>query len=93
MHRKRGQEEALGFGWGEHRCVAESLARAELEIVFGRGFQSPSGHISITQTYADNRIGTLFQRLPNLKLAIPFEEIEFTPPTRDVGIVELPVVW
>ena len=27
---------AMGFGWGEHRCVAEPLARAELEIVFGK---------------------------------------------------------
>ena len=35
MQRKRGKEEALGYGWGEHRCVAEWLARAELEIVFG----------------------------------------------------------
>lgn len=30
-----GGEEALGYGWGEHRCVAEWLARAELEVVFG----------------------------------------------------------
>lgn len=35
MRRERGKEEALGYGWGEHRCVAEWLARAELEIVFG----------------------------------------------------------
>jgi nitric oxide reductase len=35
MKRARGKEEALGYGWGEHRCVAEWLARAELEIVFG----------------------------------------------------------
>lgn len=36
MHRNRGSEEALGYGWGAHRCVAEWLARAELEIVFGK---------------------------------------------------------
>ncbi|KAK4907069.1 hypothetical protein LTR49_023862 [Elasticomyces elasticus] len=34
LHRKRGSEEALGYGWGEHRCIAEWLARAELETVF-----------------------------------------------------------
>jgi nitric oxide reductase len=33
--REKGKAEALGYGWGEHRCVAEWLARAELEIVFG----------------------------------------------------------
>ncbi len=36
MHRKRGAEEALGYGWSAHRCIAEGLARAELEIVFGQ---------------------------------------------------------
>jgi nitric oxide reductase len=35
MHRKRGKEQALGYGYGAHECVAEWLARAELETVFG----------------------------------------------------------
>lgn len=35
---------ALGFGYGPHRCQAEWLSRAELEIVFGTPsfFQTPS---------------------------------------------------
>lgn len=36
---------------------------------------------------------TLFQRIPNLKLAIPFDEIKYSDPTMDIGIVELPVVF
>lgn len=36
MHRKRGSEQALGYGYGAHECVAEWLARAELETVFGQ---------------------------------------------------------
>ncbi|RDW91767.1 hypothetical protein BP5796_01161 [Coleophoma crateriformis] len=71
LHRKRGSEQALGYGYGPHQCIAEWLARAELEIVFA----------------------TLFQKLPNLKLAIPFEEISYSPPTKDVGITTLPVVF
>lgn len=69
----RGEDwwQAMGFGWGEHRCVGEWLARAEMEIVFA----------------------TLFQKLPDLKVAVPFENIQWTPLTRDVGITELPVVW
>lgn len=67
----QGKGKTLGFGWGQHRCIAEGLARAEMEIVFG----------------------TLFRKLPNLKLAIPFEEIKYSPPTRDVGITELPVTF
>lgn len=34
MHRTRGSEVALGYGYGEHVCVAEGLARTELEVVF-----------------------------------------------------------
>ncbi|KAH7383908.1 cytochrome P450 55A3 [Pyrenochaeta sp. MPI-SDFR-AT-0127] len=63
--------QAMGYGWGEHRCVAEPLARGELEVVFA----------------------TLFEKLPNLKLAVPFEEIKWSPSDKDVGITELPVVW
>jgi nitric oxide reductase len=47
------------------------------------------GDISSTSVSA----GTLFQKLPNLKVAIPFDEIKYTDPSRDVGIVELPVTW
>ncbi|KAJ7592672.1 cytochrome P450 55A1 [Mycena floridula] len=71
LHRKRGSEEALGYGWGAHRCVAEPLARTELEIVFA----------------------TLFQKLPNLKIAIPLSEVQYSPPHKDVGISELSVVF
>ncbi|KAH7130322.1 cytochrome P450 [Dendryphion nanum] len=69
----RGEDwyKAMGYGWGEHRCVAEALARGELEVVFA----------------------TIFQRLPNLKLAIPFEKISWSPPRKDVGISDLPVRW
>ncbi|KAJ5773741.1 cytochrome P450 55A2 [Penicillium paradoxum] len=61
----------LAYGYGEHRCVAERLARAELEAVFS----------------------CLFQKLPNLKLGIPDDQVQYSEPHRDVGIVKLPVVW
>ena len=38
-------------------------------------------------------LATLWEKLPNLKLAIPFEEVKYSPPTKDVGISELPVVF
>lgn len=71
MHRKRRSEQALGYGYGDHRCIAEWLARAELEIVFA----------------------SLFQRFPNLKLAVKPEHIKYSPPSADVGITELPVTF
>ncbi|KAJ4407085.1 hypothetical protein N0V85_004416 [Neurospora sp. IMI 360204] len=70
MHREWPERE-LGFGWGDHRCIAEFLAKAEMKAVFG----------------------TIFKKLPDLKIAVPFDEIEYTPLDRDVGIVRLPVTW
>ena len=99
LHRKRGPEKALGFGFGEHQCVAESLARAELEIVFGKSFPCLSGvslHYgvtSVTDVGGWDFLATLFQKLPNLKLMIPFEEVKYSPLTKDVGITELPVAF
>ncbi|KAL7415224.1 cytochrome P450 55A2 [Mrakia frigida] len=40
LHRQRGIEAGLGFGYGPHECVAEWLARAELESVFSVLFQT-----------------------------------------------------
>ncbi|KID94108.1 cytochrome P450, partial [Metarhizium majus ARSEF 297] len=39
MHRKWPSQDALGFGFGEHRCIAEGLAKAELTTVFSTLFQ------------------------------------------------------
>jgi nitric oxide reductase len=35
LHRKVDPAKNLAFGFGDHRCIAEALARAELETVFG----------------------------------------------------------
>lgn len=34
IHRKWGKNGPLGFGFGPHRCIAESLSKAELVVVF-----------------------------------------------------------
>lgn len=59
MHRRIDSEKNLGFGYGDHRCIAEGLAPAELEAVFG----------------------------------INHDQVKYSEPHRDVGIVELPVLW
>ncbi|KAI9873620.1 MAG: hypothetical protein M1830_010794 [Pleopsidium flavum] len=69
IHRVPGPQ--LGFGYGIHQCIAEWLARAELQCVFG----------------------SLFQQLPNLKVAIPMSEVNYSDPTKDIGVTELPVTW
>jgi nitric oxide reductase len=89
MKRERRSEEALGYGWGEHRCVAEWLARAELEIVFGMSRSYPGILVAVDLFLP----ASIFKKLPDLKLAIPFEEVKYSPPHKDVGISELSVVF
>ena len=36
---------------------------------------------------------TVFKRLPDLRLAIAAEELEYSPPTQNVGVQALPVLW
>lgn len=36
MHRKWPKEDPLGFGFGDHRCIAEHLAKAELRSAFSK---------------------------------------------------------
>uniref|UniRef100_A0A0D2Y7T4 Cytochrome P450 55A1 n=1 Tax=Fusarium oxysporum (strain Fo5176) TaxID=660025 RepID=A0A0D2Y7T4_FUSOF len=71
MNRKWPTQDPLGFGFGDHRCIAEHLAKAELTTVFS----------------------TLYQKFPDLKVAVPLEKINYTPLDRDVGIVDLPVTF
>ena len=41
MQRKFNPKDSLGFGYGAHRCIAEELAKTELEIVFGQWLECP----------------------------------------------------
>ena len=57
----------------------------------------PRGWMSLDQCKCGEllltAVGTLFKRLPKLRLAVPLEEVTFTPLGGDVGIEKLPVVW
>ncbi|KAK5105733.1 hypothetical protein LTR62_002321 [Meristemomyces frigidus] len=37
--------------------------------------------------------GTLFTRLPNLRLAVAVHDLDYSPPTQNVGITKMPVLW
>jgi cytochrome P450 len=61
----------FAFGAGIHQCIGQSLARAELQIVFDK----------------------LLDRAPNLRVAIPFEDILYKYDSLFFGIHKLPVAW
>ncbi|MEU8926704.1 cytochrome P450 [Kitasatospora sp. NPDC048545] len=61
----------LAFGHGIHHCLGHTLARLELQIVFG----------------------TLFRRLPSLRLGMPFEDVRFKEDMGLYGVHRLDVAW
>lgn len=61
----------LAFGYGQHQCVGQQLARLELQLV----------------------LSALFRRFPDLRLAIPFEDIDYRTDSLVFGVKRLPVTW
>ena len=68
---RREARHHVAFGYGVHQCLGQTLARAELEIVFA----------------------TLMRRLPELRLAVPFEDVGYKHNFFVYGVVGLPVTW
>ncbi|MFC8080943.1 cytochrome P450 [Streptomyces sp. NPDC057307] len=60
----------IGFGYGNHQCLGQNLARLEMEVAYR----------------------TLFKRVPELRLAIPLDEVK---PREGMlaGVLSLPVAW
>ncbi|BCK67382.1 cytochrome P450 [Streptomyces libani subsp. rufus] len=59
------------FGSGTHHCLGQSLARMELQVVYG----------------------TLYRRIPTLRLAADVEQIPFKYDGFIYGVHEFPVTW
>lgn len=67
----RGARHHVAFGYGVHQCLGQTLARVELQVVYG----------------------TLYRRIPALRLAVPVEELEFKNDMLVYGVHSLPVTW
>ncbi|TVT61176.1 cytochrome P450 [Amycolatopsis rhizosphaerae] len=61
----------LAFGYGPHQCLGQSLARVELQVVYG----------------------TLYRRIPTMRLAIPAGEVRYQHEMLIYGVHELPITW
>ncbi|GHE29298.1 cytochrome P450 [Streptomyces capitiformicae] len=69
--RDRVGRSSLAWGHGIHKCLGQSLARAQLQIA----------------------LPALFERFPGLRLAVPFEEIDFRDKALFFSVHKLPVAW
>jgi cytochrome P450 len=67
----RNPRNHVAFGFGVHQCLGQSLARVELQVVYG----------------------TLYRRIPTLRLAAGLDEIPFKHDGSVYGVYELPVSW
>jgi cytochrome P450 len=67
----RNPRRHLAFGFGEHQCLGQNIARVELEVALPR----------------------LFERIPDLRLAVPFEELQYDHESLVFGLESLPVTW
>lgn len=69
--RRKNANATMAFGSGIHQCLAQGLARVELQLVFG----------------------TLARRLPGLRLAVPFEQLQFNENANVISVRSVPVAW
>ncbi|MET8999085.1 cytochrome P450 [Amycolatopsis sp. NPDC004169] len=77
-------EEPDALGW--HRSTARD------HVSFGFGAHQCLGQ-NLARVTMEIAIGTLLERLPGLRLAVPAEEIPFNPTAGFQVLTELPVTW
>ncbi|MFG2602608.1 cytochrome P450 [Streptomyces sp. NPDC048514] len=65
---------------------------ARHHVAFGFGIHQCLGQ-NLARTELEIALGSLFGRLPGLRLAAPAEEIPFKPGDTIQGMLELPVTW
>lgn len=58
---------------------------------FGYGLHRCLGE-ALSRAELEAVFGTLFQKAPGLKLAVKFEELEFSDPKQNAGVTKLPVI-
>ncbi|MER7504216.1 cytochrome P450 [Nonomuraea pusilla] len=68
---RRDARRHIAFGFGVHQCLGQSLARMELQVVYG----------------------TLYRRVPTLRLAADLGDVPFKHDGQVYGVYELPVTW
>ena len=65
---------------------------ARANVAFGYGMHQCLGQL-LSRVELQIAHGTLWRRMPDLKLAVPFEELQFREDTPVFGVRAVPVVW
>ena len=71
---------------------ADGTRGARGHVAFGHGIHWCPGH-SLARAELEIALTVLFQRLPGLRLAVPFDRIDFDEDSLLHGVRELPVTW
>ncbi|MFF0746451.1 cytochrome P450 [Streptomyces sp. NPDC004111] len=71
---------------------ALDLGRSERHLAFGFGIHQCLGQ-NLARAEMEIALGTLFRRLPGLRLAVPAAEVPHKPGDTIQGLTELPVAW
>jgi cytochrome P450 len=61
-------------------------------VAFGFGLHQCLGQ-NLSRVEMQEALPRLFQRIPDLRLAVPEEELKFSDPNLTYGVVKLPVTW
>jgi cytochrome P450 len=61
-------------------------------VAFGFGIHQCLGQV-LARVELQVVVGTVFHRLPKLRLAVPFEELKFRDDMFVYGVHELPLAW
>jgi pentalenic acid synthase len=71
---------------------ALDVGRTERHLAFGFGIHQCLGQ-NLARAEMEIALGTLFRRLPGLRLAVPAAEVPHKPGDTIQGLFELPVTW
>jgi hypothetical protein len=73
--------------------VLTGVLRNGSHVLSSRLFSVCHSRLNHEFQWTNSFSATIFQKLPDLKIAVPLDEIKYTPPHMDVGILELPITF
>jgi nitric oxide reductase len=90
MKRVRGKEVSLGHSWESIDASRSGLQERNWRLYLV-GLRVSSG---IAERLLTSLVATLWQRVPpSVRLAIPFDQVKYSPSEKVAGVIELPILF